>query len=251
MTTSASALHELLTEAQRTKPDTKKFLDFLVEYLGLSGGTAKADAIRVANGLVVKLFQDVDALPFADDRKRLANTQIAPFRGLLEFSHFHVDVKTGKNSFLKPECLMGLLNIDMALSGISQTDDIEDSTKEIAEELRDIRGKVADLGLANNVRHGLLKRISQLISILEHYHLYRDDQVEDVLEGLVGQLVLVSSSNESKEEEGGVIRKLGNVVSRAFLGISKVNKGVRELRNLAEGSEQLASIAGEILENAP
>ncbi|OUS33212.1 hypothetical protein A9Q94_20130 [Rhodobacterales bacterium 56_14_T64] len=251
MATSASALYELLTVAQGTKPDTKKFLDFLVEYLELSGGTAKADAVRVVNGLVVKLFADVEALPFADDRKKLANSQIAPFRGLLEFSHFHLDIKTGRNSFLKPECLTGLLNIDMALSGISQTDDIEVSTKEISEELRDIRERIANLSVAENVRRGLLKRTTQLISVLEHYHLYRDDQVEDVLEGLVGQLVLVSSGVHGEDEKDGVIKKLGNAVSRAFLGISKVNKGVRELQNLAKGSEQLASFAGEVLDKVP
>lgn len=221
MVTSAHALNKLLSAIYRHPKLNDRFTVALAETLGLEGADAEPEAVRHLFLLVKQVRADIEVLPVDENAKKLAQGYINAFSGLDSFSQVSMNVDQAKKHFLKPDNLVGLTNLDMAFSGIVQFNDISEEAKGLAQTFRDSRQEVADSTIDPVLKEVLLRRLSQIIAALEHYYFFREDGLAEIMQGLVGTLVL---SNKQDHEAAGILKKVASTLWRLASTATKTNK---------------------------
>ncbi|WP_323784628.1 hypothetical protein [Thalassovita sp.] len=243
MTTSAQSLNQLLAIANKAQNPKDKFLFVLVEHLGLEGEDARAQVISILLRLIGDVETDIDALPVDDTMKAHLRRYVSPLNGLKDLTQIHMDIHNAKNHFLKADHLVGLTNVHLALTGHIERPALSKDAKELAESFNGLRGEIVEADLPESLKRVLLKRVSQIASILEHYYAFGAKVLEDELEGLVGALVVSAPQNASKS--GPLYKKLAKYVATGFRVLTAVDAGFAGAVSIAENASKLIEFVEE------
>ncbi|UWQ35410.1 hypothetical protein K3555_22345 (plasmid) [Leisingera sp. M527] len=236
MFTSAQALHQILAAATRHK-DSTRFLDAVAQVLELDG--EDSDAFAAAH--IVKLARDVQKdirrLPFEATHMEQAQKMFAPFLGLVNYAHVHMDIRNAKGNFLNPQNLLNLTHLHMTMSGHVTREVNLPEAKDLADEFRALRDQVMELKIPEPVRNALYARMSQTIAMLENVYFFGMDSMHDELEALLGAVVL--NNTNSKGEDAGFWRKAANAVGRSITAIHQADKTVSAAKLAYDNTEYL------------
>ncbi|MEM8647889.1 MAG: hypothetical protein AAGF86_16300, partial [Pseudomonadota bacterium] len=138
MTTSTQALNQLLAVASKHRDPQTLFVAAVAEHLGLDGPDAEPQAVTYLYRLVKRIRDDIESLPLEESAKSQARSYVTPFSGLESFAHIHLNIQNAKNNFLKPDNMVGLVNLHMAMSGHVEFIDLDKNTKALAAKFRDL-----------------------------------------------------------------------------------------------------------------
>lgn len=128
----------------------------------------------------------------------------------------------------------------MVLAGFTKLPTLDDDTKLIANELRELRESIAKLELPQDLKKAILYRIGQIITAIEHFILFGSEQLVTEISTLVGVLVLPEKAlnHESKAS----IKKLGAYISKLLSGIEKLDKGANGASGLLEKGQSVLKL---------
>ncbi|WP_162619159.1 hypothetical protein [Tritonibacter mobilis] len=236
MFTSAQALNQVLAAVSR-RPDKEKFLVAVADVMELSGD----DADAVAGTHIVKLARevqkDISRLPFDSDLIRQANQMFAPFLGLSNFAHLHMELTTAKSNFLNPKHLLNLTHLHMTMSGHVSREVNLPEAKDLADEFRALRDLAMELQIPEPAKKALHVRLEQIVSMLENIYFFGMDSTHDQLEALLGSIIL--NKAQSEEKDAGFWRKAANAVGRTVNAIHQADKTVSSAKLLYDNGEYL------------
>jgi hypothetical protein len=243
MTTSALSLSQLLLVANARPEPKLKFLSAIADHLGLIGDDAEVQALSVLVTVIFEIERDINSLPVEDEMKNHLLGMLAHFNGIRYLSQAHMDLQHAKANFLKEGHILGLTNIHLALTGHVEKPTLSKDAKELAKRFNDVRDDVLNAELPESLKKILLKRTSQISSILDHFYAFGAQSLEEELEGLVGALVVHSPKGDASS--GSLHKKLA-VLAMAGLGIlTAVDTGLGKTISIAESATKLVEIFDE------
>ena len=243
MLTAAQALHDIFQRVAAHKPETEKFIHVVRDDLGLVEGQ-EPEAIGVICRLLTKIRADIEQSPHQENLKEILRRQLTAFNPLVNFSQFHLDIKSAKANCLKPDNLLALLQIQMATAGTAAIPPLDDAIKEAVEALRDSWDELHRLELPKQVKDALAKRMNQVISALDHYYQYGPDGLEPLLEGLLGQLAL--QSKVTKPEAKSFYSKAVGALLKICGAVAVANKVYSETDTLVHNGNDIIGLLGEM-----
>lgn len=241
MSTSAQALNEVLSFISKQGKPTDRFVASAANYLGLEGPGHEAEALKQLSILFIEILTQIDALPHDDTAKNQLKRYMSQFNGIVSFGHMGMDVNAARKNFLKSDNLVGLMNVHMALSGHFAISGIDREALDLAAEARCIRLEIADSQMPERVKFVLMKRLSQVASIVDHFGVFGLEQLQQELEALVGALV-VNRPAKSDGKEQGLIKRIAQLTSKGLSAINKVDKATGSALKIAENADSFVSL---------
>jgi hypothetical protein len=244
MTTSAGALTRLLSIAVHHNNPSDKFAKVVADRLSLEGDDCETQAILRLHYLITQVHKDIEQLPFDDARKKRLKTFITPLNGLHNFSQSYVDIATAKNNFLKGDVISGLMNIDDALSGNVDYRDFDSKTKEFAEKLRTLRTEFSATDAPERLKRVVLKRLSQIASMIENLHVYGADAIQEELEALVGAILVNPPDRSTKAYQ--VSKRIAIACGVIFLALPQIDASLGAAKSLPGSVTELIGLFDEV-----
>ena len=241
MTTSAMNLYQMLANAAEASDQETKFLDAVTQHLGLAGVDAGAQVAGLIQTQISRIESDIERLPAEHPKRGHLKRYLSPFNGLKSLSHIHMDIKAAKSHFLKPENMLGLMNLHIALADHVDRPNLSNDAKELAEKFASIREEVVQSQLPESLKNVLFKRTNQICSILEHYYAFGAEALEEELESLIGALVVSAPANKSKA--ASLYTKLANCAVAALIILTAVDNGLQQTISINENTKKLLGIA--------
>ncbi len=242
MSTSAKTLHGLLTIVSEHPNQKEKWLNVFSNHFGYSSPTANADVILHLSKLFSRIEEDIDGMPVDGGEKRHIENFLTPFRFFKTFSHLHLDVAQARSHFLKAEHLQGLLNLHFALMGFVRSMDLPPDAKELARKFDVIQRDIIDAALPDALKRILVKRTSQMRTILDHFQVFGLEDLKDELDGLVGAIVVAKRDRSIPDK---LLNKLV-VLATAALGVLTVlEAGTEKVVLIANNSQELLGVIEE------
>jgi hypothetical protein len=210
MTTSAQALNQLLAVASSHKPIEDKFLPVLANHLQLDRENSELEVVALIQRLIKQIEKDIATAEFAEDENLHVTRFLVPFNNILAFNHLNMTIKQARDHHLKPDHLVGLTNLHLALSARVDYSDLNKDIKEYADELRNIRGQIIELDIPERARRVISDRLNQISSMLDNFYAFGPDALQSEIEALVGVLVLnpVTEVASKKPAYGAMIAAL-------------------------------------------
>jgi len=244
MYTSAQALNEVLAAiSSKTRPN-KSFRTVLAKYLGLEGEDGEIQAVVHLHKLVSRVRDDIEVAEIDQKTKQELNNYLSAFNGILSLSQISQNLEKSKQGILKPENIVNLTIIHIALDGKLNRYDDGFSASELSADLDQIRQDIADSVLPVALKKALDKRLSQLKSAVDHFKFYGIDGLQEALSILAGDIIL-RSTKQQREENPNVFKSVGEVMQKILRFINIASKAAADSRILVEEGAQVV----EALEN--
>ncbi|MEC9433943.1 MAG: hypothetical protein VYD87_13655 [Pseudomonadota bacterium] len=238
MHTSALSLREILNVASASKENKSNFLQVVAEHLALRGLGARSQVVSILVSRLLEIKADIEVLPVSEEMKDHLRVQLRPFNAILNFQHLHMSIEQAKAHFLKPESLVGLMNIHLALTGHVVRTVLESSDAEsLAESFRVIARQIESEDLPESLRRSLLKRTYQMASILDHYYAFGPDDLQEELEGLVGAMVVSPPPQGSKVAK--IYRDLATLAVAGLGLLAAVDTSLGKVVSITENASKL------------
>lgn len=198
MTTSAQALNQLLSVANKHPNKNDKFLKVVAAHLGLLNKSAEVEVIQLLVRLLDRIDADIETMNVGEEEKTHARKFLGPFANIRNFSHLHLNIQQAKDNFLKADHLVGLMSLHLALSGHTNYFDLDSETKKYAEDVRRLRDEMLDLDLPTYAKKIVTARLAQIASMLENFYAFGPDALQAEIEALVGAIVVNPPNKDSK-----------------------------------------------------
>ncbi len=238
MTTSAQALNEVLSYVNKRGDPKQRFLSCVADFLNLSGELAEVDALKQLYSVYLEIEKDISSVPLGDTEKQQLRNYLAPFKGIHNLAHVHMDVANAKNNFLKPDHLVGLMNVHMALSGHVIRVQLDSNALEIASDARSLASAVVASDLPDRLKYTLSKRLVQVAATIEHFGLFGSRELEEELEALLGTIAVYRDEGKS-EETTSMLSEAYGVFCRSWEVLTKADQSVAASKSLLKHGQQL------------
>ncbi len=238
MRTSAHSLLQLLEVASTAADKKASFLQVIANHLELQGPDAKAQVLSILLSKISDTKEEIDTLPVDDQMKKHLLSMLTPFNNIYGLQHVYMNIENAKNHFLKKENLTGLTNIHLALTGHISTPSIERIEAEnLAEQFREIAGRIEDDDLPDSLKRALLKRTLKMASILDHYYAFGPEDLQDELEGLVGAMVVSPPPKGSKAAK--LYKDLAALSVAGLVILTTVDSSLGKVVSIAENASKM------------
>lgn len=242
MASSASALNKLLTAAIKSVAPDKRFLMVLAEQLSPEDPLPEIEVVQILYKLVQNIQEDIERLPLDEDAKEKARRQIAPFLGLISFSHIHQTTKVAKSNFLTHANLVELNDINFLLEDHFEYPKVDkEKLKDLASKFSEIRNEVLNADLPERLKLALLYRLRQISAILENYYAFGPEELERDLESLIGAIVINKNLAE-QTETNKLFGKIWAASSDGVTFLKSVDSGYTLGESLAAAGTKLLSL---------
>lgn len=224
MTTSAQALNQILTAASSHRPFEDRFLSVVALQLGLECDRPEVEAIDLLLRLLLRIEADIEEIPASQDEKERAHKYLVPFGGLKNFSHVYMSIKQAKDNFLKAENLIGLVHLHMIISKHKKDFDIDSETKRYADDIRQLRSEILEIGLPLSVQKIVSARLAQVAAMLDTFYAFGADALQTEIEAIVGKIILHPPAKDTAQSD--TIKKVFGTLFAVLNGIKAADAGV-------------------------
>jgi hypothetical protein len=243
MTTSAHRLYLILSQASSHGKEKEPFLSAAAEVLSLEGEMREIAALEKLVGLINEIKRDIERLPVEDEHKRHLNKFLNAFNGLRNLSQAHQTMENVKKNFLKPENVMNITNIHLALLGHFESKELPKETNELATRFRELKFKVNDSSLPHHAKVSISIRINQIASILECSYAFTPEELKVELDALVGSIVV--ARKDTTRKNAALLGSLATATAAVFVFLGKADKGLSHLISIGEKGERLVEFFDE------
>ena len=244
MTTSALAFQQLLQVVSSRAKNNESFLVALSNVLGLAGPESKLEALAVLSRLLGQVRKDLEDLDLDEKSKVHLKAFLAPFGGIESFSQVHMNVDNAKKNFLRPDYLVGLVNVHVALAGrISRFEDRE-AAEHLAGQIKDALDAIRDSTFDPAIKDLLTKRLLEIMNILYNLQYFGTEKLSRELDALAGAIVLhvpAHKLEENKRPISSIKAIIDGVESLVLRGaewsksIGAITDGVTKIGGFAAG----------------
>lgn len=243
MITSARALNEVFTAITIKRGSPQRFLSVAADFLGLESEDREAEALLYLSRMIRKVQSDIETLPFPEDHMNLLRSQISIFLPIADFSHAYLTVDQALGSTLADRNLVGLMHIDMALYGKTQSVEFNPDAKILAEDFREMRVDVLSSDLPDRAKSVLINRINQIAAVLDHLAFFGVSDLETELANLTGALVFQKETISRSSPTLG--KRFLSLLTKGFEVAERANKSIDQTQSALEnGKEVYAMIKG-------
>jgi len=236
MSTSALALIELLTMVSQQVPRSVTVPKAISTYLQLDDRD-DFEAVTTAHKLLARVWSDVNNLPHGKNELDHIKSFLNPFNGLLNFSQFYLTVEQATQNYLTPANINALLNVHLALIAYAPSIDIDNATKGLADQFRSIREELKDADVPVQLKDVLMRRITQIISALEHYSIFGGRELKGEIEALLGKIAVHHTTSTAGAKH--VYKRILKASALVLSGVVAANHGIDEFKELVNHGTEI------------
>jgi len=231
MFTSARALQEILVRVQAESGE-RPFLDVTAEVLKLENERGKGIAAIKLRELAIRVREDIEKLGAEDQQQAELERAFNPYRALVNLSVVHQTVKDLKQHVLKPEALVGLTTIDLALDGKVNYSEDRGEIEKLQVEVDELREALMKSDLPDSIKKSVDARLAQIRSVLINFRFWGNDNLQETLQQLVGALVL-NAGIDKKANKSSIFGRLIKFTEWTAKFSNNLNKTVENSQKLA------------------
>lgn len=133
---------------------------------------------------------------------------------------------------MKPDHLVGLVNLNLAFMGQCDSPRLEKSAKDLAKEFRDLKVELFEADLPDRLKKILMKRVNQISSALEHFYAFGVERMQEETEALVGALAL----HPPKKNNLSLYKKLAAATAASLVLLQGVDTAMGSAHSIANAA---------------
>jgi hypothetical protein len=248
MSTSALHLQLLLSSISSSGDLKRKVPAVLATTLGFHGAEAELNSVVALHRLTTRVFDDFENLELDENTKKTLSHHLTPFRPLIEFAHYNLDIANAQNNFLKPANLVGLVNIHAALSGKVERIELREDVSGLINLADELIDKLDSNSIPEDFAYTLKVRILQVKSALEAFQYLGAEHLSSKIEELVGALVMRSDKSVEAENKT-LMQKARKFAFGSKKALEAAAASSRSAITVHENTGILTEIAKSYLEN--
>ena len=237
MTTSAQRLSLILSQVSSHGKEKDSFVSVAAEVLCLEGEAREIVALQKLISLINEVQRDIERLPIEDEHKQHLLKFLNALNGLRNLSQVHQNMENVKRNFLKPENVVNITNIHLALSGHFESTELPREEGELAANFRELKLKVQKSSLPHHAKVSISIRVNQIASILDCSYAFTPEELKVELDALVGSIVV--ASKEKTPKSSTLLGSLAAAAAAGFVLLGKADKNLGHLVSIGENGERL------------